>query len=306
MSPQLSNGFFDAIYHPGYRIRPVHIRTEPVQDTLLRSADSEAFMDGKWQAHLATGAKPWPNDLKPGRFRFAGFEERGADVVFRLDPCVAYRDHVGARDPEFRHRFGDTFLPNALAVTTFITARDKGGLEYFLATRRNKTHDYKPNGLHLSTGGFMEIKKSPEGDIVKEGMREATEESGVTPEDLDLWFLGIAFDPWQNKPDAIFHASVNTPLEEIRRRKHDAENVNLWIPAAKMLPWLLDPAEVTVPMGLAALLWYGRIMFGQAWFIHVHTQLAKAGERYAAASDRSELEVMAMRNLDHLVGTLER
>ncbi len=70
-------------------------------NTLLRTPESERFIEGKWQAHLATGVKPWPNDLKPTRYRVAGLEVVGNRFQITLDPCVSYKDFIGSLTPEF-------------------------------------------------------------------------------------------------------------------------------------------------------------------------------------------------------------
>ena len=77
----------------------------PPGSSLKRRALSEAMLEANWQKALAAGLKPQPNDTKPSRFPLAEYTVQNGDLHLKLDPCISYRDHVGATSQEFREAF---------------------------------------------------------------------------------------------------------------------------------------------------------------------------------------------------------
>ncbi len=270
---------------------------------LQRSEESEAFIAAAKAERTARGIKPWPNDAKPSRFHFAGaeYQTKTGVLVVHVEPCVSYDDHAAGTTKEFFDRYGRAYLPNALATTVIL---ESGG--HILVSHRKKA-DYKKEGLHFSIGGFIEIKHEPDGDPVHAVKRELFEETGISPEEIvDLTCIGIAWDPWQNKPDILFSARTATPTPELRRAKTDKENINYWMPFSKESTAKLMRGSMhsAVPMGMAALLYLGRERFGTEWFNDRVREIAEAGEGYDNPTVRQEAEVRDIKRVPELLKEL--
>jgi 8-oxo-dGTP pyrophosphatase MutT (NUDIX family) len=195
--------FFDILSTGSFS--PDRIRTEIVRDTMRRTEESEAFIERRWQDHLRTGFKPWPNDLESTRYRFVKSDKVGDELVVKVDPCVSYRDFIGAESFEFRDRFGHESLPRSLALTALVFARTESGEERMLITLRKPGHDYKAGGYHASIGGMMDSRK--ESDVVQSVLRELREESGLEEKDLEeLTGRAVVMNLWTMHPDVIFKA----------------------------------------------------------------------------------------------------
>lgn len=253
--------------------------------TLMRSPQSEAFIDARWQEHLNSGNKPWPNDLKPTRARLAKLTRAGDKLEVVLDQSISYRDSLGST-PEFEKLFGRSFVPSALALSVVIETADK----QVLVTIRNDKTDYKPLGFHVSTGGYFDIRKDK--TPMDAGKREACEETGVSPEELKMHYMGTVYNPWVTHPDMVFLARTALTAKEILARKHDDENTIGFIPATAddlgRLMVAYTHANVVVPM--AGLLMYGGPIFGNAWREGLLDYLAHTSVEYELEEVRKDLE----------------
>ncbi len=292
--------FFHMLTEGPYRT----ISAKLVSGHLKRSSASQEFLDEARLKRLAAGAKEWPNDHRPTRFHFAGWTSsrwKPQHLAITLEPCVSYNDHTDAASPEFFRRFGWDSLPNALAVTALVESEGK-----MLITHRTSA-DYKKGGLHFSMGGFISIEKEPGGDPVAALQRELLEEVGIVHNEIEkLVCLGIAWDPWQNKPDVLFRVKTSVPISVINTRKTDGENENYWMP---ILPdyanhLIASACHSVVPMGLAALLFSGRAHFGRKWFEQWITRLARHGDDYDRAETRAALERSDIARIPLLLASL--
>lgn len=250
---------------------------------------------------LATGFTPWPNDLKPTRYRFAGYKERAdGKIAVTLDPCVSYRDFIGARQPEFAERFSEEFHPRNLAVTTVLTARDAGGVERLLITLRDNTQDVKPGGFHVSTAGVANISKDQTPTAT--AFREAKEESGAEPGEIaDLSLRAFVFGPWTLHMEMIYFARLTVTCEEIVERFKEANERSLRrLNPKDYLAFLRNESVVAeqlfllalyaaVPVGAAALLLHGNELVRKtedtAWFSRWSAFIEGLGIAYSSLSE---------------------
>jgi 8-oxo-dGTP pyrophosphatase MutT (NUDIX family) len=255
--------FFDILVTDDFPISNDHphqrIRTKIVSNSMRRTEESEAFIERRWQDHIKAGNKPWPNDLNITRYRFVGVDIWDDDIIVKVDPCVSYRDFIGAESFEFRDRFGEDFLPRSLALTALVFARTESGEERMLITLRKPGHDYKAGGYHASIGGMMDSRK--ETDVVQAVLRELREESGIGENDLEeLTGRAVVMNRWTMHPDVIFKAVARCSVEEILRRANDGENDRLFVPTTRrsIEEWMIEPIHANVIISTAAMLLIGR------------------------------------------------
>lgn len=249
--------FFDILVTGSFS--PERIRTEIVRDTMRRTEESDAFIERRWQDHLRSGFMSWPNDLESTRYRFVKADVTDGSLAVTVDPCVSYRDFIGAESFEFRGRFGEESLPRSLAVTALVFARTESGEERMLITLRKPGHDYKAGGYHASIGGMMDSRN--ETDVVQAVLRELQEESGIGENDLEeLTGRAVVMNRWTMHPDVIFKAVARCPVEEILRRVNDGENSLLFVPTTRrsIEEWMIEPIHANVIISTAAMLLIGR------------------------------------------------
>ena len=282
---------------------PSRINVKLVEGSLKRSAESEAFIEQEWQKLLDGGLKAWPGDTKPGRYRLVNATVLDGRLDLILDPGVSYRDHAGATSSEFARRYEKEYWHNALAVTVFNSGYDAEGIERFLVSRRNMKHDYKPGGIHMSIVGFLAIKKETTGDPVAAADRELKEETGIEAGEVTLTLLGLAYDPWQNKPEIIFHAQLKPRIEVISGRGHDDENVLVWQALWRLPSFLIECAPVTVGPGTASALLVGSYRYGSGWLRHHNNALAATGRDYERLEHQPSMEQAARMSINHLLAS---
>ncbi len=290
----------------------------------MRSPESEAFIEEKWQEHIKIN-KPWPKDTVPTKYHLAETRVEDGKLLLILDPCISYKDLICAAHKEFADRFGLDFVPNVLAATTLVTAKNTHNEERILMTLRNTKTNYKPLGYHASVGGYMEIEKdkTPTDAVY----RELSEEAGITSEEvIDLVCQGIAYTPNICVSDILFKTPLGISVEEIiSRRKHyarehnlseeEAENSLLFIPAErrKIQEWLLGTVHAGAAAGIANLLEYGcsiaaqekddqgNIIDGEQWKAKMLTSLAWRSADYNSDQVKKQLEARDVARLKQRV-----
>lgn len=263
---RLQQKFFEPIVEGFFIPEQIETRCTAAGETLVRTPESEKYIEEKWQEVLAGGFKPWPNDTKPSRYRFVGAEVKEGKLVLTLDPTVSYKDAATTRSKDFAERFGEACAPNPVAVTTVLIAKDSAGKEHMLMTLRNESHDFKPGGYHISVGGAMEIKK--DANPIDTCLREMNEEVGLAANELHgVMCVGVVKHSQQSATEIIFEARTNVPLEEILKRNHDDENTVVAIPTtpSELRRWIVVPTFANVCVTSAAVLMVGTELVNQQY-----------------------------------------
>ncbi len=258
---------------------------------MKRTPESEAFIEGGWQMHLAKGNKPWPNDTKPGRYRLDTIGVGTLDgfgLQLFLDPCVSYKDFICSLSTEFEKRYGRDAVPNPLAITIIIRTADGKTM----ITVRNQKTDYKPGGWHASIGGFMEIKR---GETPTEaGLRELKEEAGIEASELtELVCLGVVYNPWTFHTDLVYSALTSLTSAQILERPHDDENEIIFIEtsADEYERLIADTMHANVVIAMAAMVMLGSEIFNDdEWTDRIYSLLDVGSRDYDSLTERQRLE----------------
>jgi 8-oxo-dGTP pyrophosphatase MutT (NUDIX family) len=299
--------FFDIVIEGKFTPDELLFNEIPAGSSIKRTPESEAYLEQKWKELLASGFKPWPNDTKPSRYRLADAKVENGTLITTLDPAISYRDCVGGSTDEYREQFGEEASMRALASTVIVLAHNQAGEEGIMLTLRNSTQDYKPNGFHVSTGGWIDINKKE--TPLEAAYRELEEEAGISKNEVEDFFCrGIVNDPLRNQGDIIFQGTSSVPIEEIKKRCHDDENELLFIPTdrIKIQQWLLAPAHANTTIGLSAILLFGKDRFGEQWFNEMNAALAWRSQNYSNEENRKTLEIRDTERLQKKVTALKK
>lgn len=311
------------------REKPENIEFEkidPIGSSLKSTPESQKFIDEHWRNLVDGGMKPWPNDTKPSRYRFAGLRYEKGKMRFQVDPCVSYHDFRGSWSQEFLERFGKESLPNPLGNTTVIFCKDKNGRENIMVGLREETADNKAGGYHISAGGFYEITK--DSNLTEGALREVEEETGINNDNLDqIECRGVVFSDCQTS--VVFEAHTNLTAEEIiERRKQltqkrkltaeESEQGLIFVPVnrIKIQQLMLGPLFAGISTGIAGLLivgkdmarregidpekWQKEMLNGLAWRSHEFENLSPAEQKAFEERDKRRLRerVEVMRKVD--------
>jgi len=189
----------------------------------------------------------------------------------RLDLVLSrtsYKPFLGTnlRHPELADRFGKEVLANPVGVSPALLTADG----FLMMGRRNNSVAYYPNRVHPFAGA---LEPRSDLDVFAEVERELAEELRFGPADIaEIRCTGIAEDRAIRQPELIFRVSSTLTRARIESQVDVKEHRASWaIPATRagVEDALASPGELT-PVGVASLLLWGRIEFGDAWFAH-HT-----------------------------------
>lgn len=276
-------------------IAPHDIVVNITSNSLVRTAESESWIEKEWQKLLKGGFKAWPNDTNSTRYRFCEVRKEGSKLIVMLDPCVSYRDFIGSNSPEFLERFGEACNPHPLAVSVVVVTSDR---KIMLTVRKNV--DYKSGGYHASIGGFLDIRK--ENEPVSAMYREIKEECGIESNELEnVRCVSIAHNPWTLHSDIIFIAETGVESREIQKRTKDDENESLFfIPATRLAieDLIRKTSHANVIIAMVGLLLLGRCLPPKTsecesqdeWYERMLLVLAEESKDYDLPLERLRLE----------------
>jgi 8-oxo-dGTP pyrophosphatase MutT (NUDIX family) len=163
--------------------------------------------------------------------------------------------------PELADRFGQQILANPVGVSPALLTADN----FLIMGRRNASVAYYPNRIHPFAGALDPEDASPFTAI----RRELHEELAFTDADIqELHLTGIAEDLAIRQPELIFLARSHRTRKEIEAALDRTEHHATWsTPAtAEGIEAALRSGEFFTPVGIASLLLYGRLTWGQDFF----------------------------------------
>jgi 8-oxo-dGTP pyrophosphatase MutT (NUDIX family) len=187
------------------------------------------------------------------------------DGMLELDLSVTgYKAFMGTNmsHPELAERFGRDVMANPVGVSPALETADG----YLLLGRRNETLAYYPNRTHPFAGA---LEPRDNGDLFAAVRRELNEELALGEADvLDVRCTGIAEDRALRQPELLFRVRTNRTRGQIEAQVHAEEHggsVAIRAEPRAVAQAIHDPAFT--PVAVASLLLWGRIHFGQEWFL---------------------------------------
>jgi len=184
----------------------------------------------------------------------------------RLDLEIAhtnYKAFIGTNisHPEWIDTHGREVMADPLGVSPLVLTADG----YLLLGRRQPTLALNPNRIH-PFAGTMEPKDAGPVEAVR---RELREELSLDHHDVvEIRCIGMAEDAAMHQPELIFIAHSRLTRDALISKLDAAEHHDAWsIPATaeQVIDALKNEAALT-PVACAAMLLWGRIKFGHAWF----------------------------------------
>ncbi|HEY7119894.1 MAG TPA: NUDIX domain-containing protein [Tepidisphaeraceae bacterium] len=186
---------------------------------------------------------------------------------------TSYKKFLGTNltNPGLADRYGPSVLASPVGVSPALLTADG----YLMMGRRNASVAYYPHRIHPFAGALDPADADPFEAI----RRELNEELGFAPEDVtDMRCTGVAEDVSIRQPELIFFARANRTRAEVEAALDRTEHHDTWsvVAQAQEVAQAIEEAAAAAagegeftPVGLASLLLYGRIAFGEGWFARV-------------------------------------
>lgn len=229
----------------------------------------ERLIDAAWQAALQRpGVKLFDGPMcRMERWRTA------ADGTLELDLSVTgYKAFLGTNmaHPKLAERHGRDVMANPVGVSPALETSDG----YLLLGRRNESLAYYPSRTHPFAGA---LEPRDKGDLFAAVRRELSEELALGDADIvDVRCTGVAEDRALRQPELLFRVRTTKTRRQIEAQVHaDEHGGSVAIPAepAEVARAVRDPA--LTPVAVASLLLWGRIRFGETWFVSSATGIAE-------------------------------
>ena len=228
-------------------------------DRRLIVPEVEALIDAAWRE---TMARPGVHLFDGPMCRMESWSASPEQLRITLSR-TSYRAFLGTNlvHPELADRFGPAVMSDPVGVSVALESSDG----WLLFGRRNGWVAYYPNRVHPFAGALEPRDAARVFDAVR---RELAEELAIEPRDVgEIRCTGIVEDQALRQPELIFRATATLARQQIEA-KLDREEHHATYPVAvredTVAAALRDPA--LTPVGVAALLLWGRVHFGEEWF----------------------------------------
>ncbi|HVY94373.1 MAG TPA: NUDIX domain-containing protein [Bryobacteraceae bacterium] len=175
---------------------------------------------------------------------------------------TSYKPFVGTNMNRSADGFGREFLANPVGLSAVLLSAD-GQL---LMGRRNANVAYYPSRVH-PFAGCLEPAESL--DVFADVRRELREELALTePDIIEMFCTGITEDRSLRQPEMTFAVRTHKTLAQIESQLDAQEHRGIFhTPAtAEGIEQALRSKEAFTPVGIGAMLLFGRSAFGGAWF----------------------------------------
>ena len=178
---------------------------------------------------------------------------------------TSYKAFLGTnmRHPHLADQYGPSVLANPVGVSPALVSSDA----FLMLGRRNASVAYYPHKLHPFAGA---IEPREDLDLFAEVRRELREELLFDARDIeDVRCTGIVEDVALCQPEMIFALRSTRTRAEIESQVDRKEHGGSWsIPATiDAIERALDRPEEFTPVAIASLLLWGRLRFGDDWFV---------------------------------------
>lgn len=240
--------------------RPGEISISWIESSRPVIDEVEQIIDRTWQKAIA---RPGIHLFDGPMCRMESFEAQDSRLRLSLSR-TSYKVFYGTNmhHSELADRFGQSALANPVGLSGLLLTSDG----HAVMGRRNEKVAYYPGRVHPFAGC---LEPSENVDVFEEILREFREELSLSRDDLtELLCIGVAEDQSLRQPELIFLARAKQTRDEIQSRLDPAEHLGVWsIPATvEAATKALKSGEQFTPVGVAAILLWGRIQFDDQWF----------------------------------------
>lgn len=176
----------------------------------------------------------------------------------------SYKSYVGTNmaNPQLAEQYGDAALANPVGLSALVISSDN----YLLLGRRNAQVAYYPSRVHPFAGC---MEPSEQLDIFDDVRRELIEELSISQRQIqEMLCTGMVRDLSLRQPEFIFAVRVDQTLNQIESHLDPEEHRGIFSAYAtrESIEVALQSDESFTPVGIASLLLWGRIRFGDDWF----------------------------------------
>lgn len=240
--------------------KPGEIQISWVPSSRRIVPEAERIIDQTWQAAIA---RPEVHLFDGPMCRMESFTAREGEIRLNLSR-TSYRVFYGTNmhHPELADAYGHEVMANSVGLSSLLLSSDG----FAMMGKRNMKVAYYPGRVHPFAGC---LEPGDKVDVFDEILREFREELSLGKSDLDeLLCTGIAEDQSLRQPEMIFLARSTKSRIEIESHLDPAEHHGIWsIPATEQeATRALQSGEHFTPVGVAAILLWGRTEFRQDWF----------------------------------------
>ena len=238
---------------------PSAVRYRQIESTRVVIPEVEEIVERAWQRAIST---PGVNLFDGPMVRLESWDA-GAELQLTLSR-TSYKTFLGTNlyHADLADRYGPAVLANPVGVRTALETSDG----WLMFGRRNASVAYYPNRIHPFAGA---LEPKDASDVFTAVRRELAEELSLGDADIeDIRCTGIAEDLSIRQSELIFRAKVNHTRAQIELHVDRTEHHESWAVQAdrRSIDAALTDVSIHTPVAVAAILMWGRIAFGPAWF----------------------------------------
>ena len=238
---------------------PGRVTATWVPDGRRRVPAVEAAIDAAW---AVAAARPGVRLFDGPMCRLESWHATPAGLRLTLSP-TSYKPFVGTNmaNPHLADAHGRDVMANPLGVSPALLTSDG----WLMLGRRNGRVAYYPGRVHPFAGSM----EPADADVFAAVRRELREELSLADADVpDVRCTGVAEDVNLRQPELIFAATTTLARAAVEARLDPDEHAGTWAvrATADAVATAVEADRGLTPVGAAALLLWGRLRFGDAWF----------------------------------------
>ena len=242
---------------------PGEIHVSWTQSTRPNIPEVEQLIERAWQE---ASQRPGIHLFDGPMCRLESLEAREGSMHLTLSR-TSYKPFLGTNltNANLADTYGQHALANGIGLSALLLSSDG----YLLLGRRNNSVAYYPGHVHPFSGS---LEPSDKLDVFTDIRRELREELSLCDGDIEsLVCTGIAMDKSIRQPEIIFAGRARLTVEQIESQLDRSEHLGIWSArvASKAVSVAVRNETGVTPVGIAALLLWGRIEFGDEWFAHL-------------------------------------
>ncbi|HEY4386420.1 MAG TPA: NUDIX hydrolase [Ktedonobacteraceae bacterium] len=264
---------FEILARGYYRPEQLAIAYQPSL-RMPQTPEIQQWMDILWEQKLVQARRNQTRLFDAPLFRLVELSSSSAQLSLVLGD-TSYKEYVTTRVPEFAQNRSRPELGNPLSVCSVVETSD----QYILLDRRQGVDVYV--GRYHVIGGFFEreLDMGTSPDPFAAMRREIREETGIQSSDiLAQHCLGAVYDLATPHAELCFLTRLNIPLAVVQQERTPEEDEikqlhSLQVTTESLRDFILHHHGNISATGEPNLLMYGALLFGEAWFANLLSQL---------------------------------